>query len=238
MALPARNTALSVAGAFVGQGLPIPVKQGGFLANSSFTAKKMAVITTLTREIMTYSTPAIEVILRKAITEHTSVAIDTVLLDANAATTTRPAGLKNGITKVTASGTASIVGFAADIKGLAGALVTGAKGHLRSPVWLMNFSDVLAAALLPAAATGDYFFQQQLSAGTLMGFPIVASNNVTADSMFLMDAADFVSAIGEEPNFTVSDQSAVHMEDTSPAGITTGGSTPAFASPVQKCFPD
>jgi hypothetical protein len=58
----------------------------------------------MTREITERSTPAIEQLLRNAIQEDTAVAIDSVLLDANAATTIRPAGLRNGIT--TAAGTA------------------------------------------------------------------------------------------------------------------------------------
>jgi HK97 family phage major capsid protein len=82
--LPARNTALSVSGAFIAQGSAIPVKQGGFLP-ITFTGKKMGVITVVTREILQHSVPSIENILRKAVLEDTAVAIDAILLDATAA---------------------------------------------------------------------------------------------------------------------------------------------------------
>lgn len=235
VSVPARNTSATLNGSFVLQGTAIPVRQGALLP-ITFTPKKMAVISVVTREIMNHSTPAIEGIIKKAILEDTAVALDTVLLDAVAASATRPAGLKAGVTKITASVTASIVGFAADIKALATALIAGSKGNMRYPVWIMNPGDVLTAALLPAAATGDYFFQQQLSAGVLMGYPIIQSTTCAADTMILLDAADFISLAGEEPNFSISDQGVVHMEDTAPAGITTGGSTPAFASPVRSFF--
>ena len=48
-------------------------------------------------------TPAIEGLIRQAIIEDTAVAIDSVLLDATAATTTRPAGLKAGVSATTAT---------------------------------------------------------------------------------------------------------------------------------------
>jgi hypothetical protein len=67
------------------------VRQGAF-TSQTFTPKKLAVISTFTREIAEHSTPAIEGLIRNAMQEDTSVAVDTVLLDATAASTTRPAG--------------------------------------------------------------------------------------------------------------------------------------------------
>jgi len=238
VSLPARNTATTVSGAFIAQGAPIPVKQGAF-TSITLTPKKMGVITTLTREITEHSTPSIEAIVRQALLEDTGVALDVILLDATAADTTRPAGLKNGVTKVTASTTASIVGFVADLKVLTAALITNTKGNLRAPVWIMNPGDVLAAQLLQTT-TGDTPFRDEVSRGTLLGFPIIASTTGTfpasVRTMFLVDAADFITATGDTPNFSVSDQAVLHMEDTSPAAITTGGSTPAFSSPVRSLW--
>ena len=138
--LPARNTANTVAGSFVAQGAPIPVRQGAFTP-ITLTPKKMAVIVALTREITEHSTPSIEAIIRQAIMDDTAVAIDTVLLDANAATTTRPAGLKNGVSKTTpTAGGAVAAAVIGDIRALATSLINGASGNLRSLVWIMNRS--------------------------------------------------------------------------------------------------
>jgi len=231
--LPARNTASMVSGGFIAQGAAIPVKQGAF-APVTFTPKKMGVITVVTREILTHSTPSIENILRTVLLEDTAVAIDSVLLDATAASAIRPAGLKAGVGKVTASATASIVGFIADIKALATALLTNAKGNLRAPAWLMNLTDVLAASLLTTTAVGETPFREEMSRGSLLGIPILTSSTVAADTMYLIDAADFVSATGDTPQFSISNQAVIHMEDTNPAAIST--SPGVFASPVRSLF--
>jgi HK97 family phage major capsid protein len=230
--LPARNTASTLSSAFVLQGGAIPVRQGAFVP-ITFTSKKMGVITVVTREILQHSMPSIEAILRTAIVEDTAVAIDTVLLDTNAATTTRPAGLRN-VAKITASATASIVGFIADIKALATALLTGARGNLRAPAWIMNPTDVLSASLLTTTAVGETPFREEMSRGTLLGIPILTTTTGLSDVMCLIDAADFATATGDTPEFTISDQAVLHMEDTSPAAIST--SPGVFASPVRSMF--
>jgi HK97 family phage major capsid protein/HK97 family phage prohead protease len=234
ISLPARNTATTVAGAFVAQGAAIPVRQGAFTA-ITLTPKKMGVITTMTREITEHSTPQIEAILKQAMLEDTGVAIDTVLLDATAASTTRPAGLKNGIAKVTVSGTASIVGFIADLKTLYQALITATNGNVRSPVWIMNPGDVLTASLIQTT-TGDTPFRDEISRGTLLGIPIVQSTTGLNDTMAIMDAADFLTATGDTPQFSVSDQAVLHMEDTTPTALSTVATPNTVAAPIRSLW--
>jgi HK97 family phage major capsid protein len=235
ISIPGRNSGTPVGGAFVAQGGAIPVKQGAFTA-VTMTPKKMGVITTMTREITEHSTPAIEGILRQAILEDTAVAIDTVLLDATAATTTRPAGLKNGITKVNASSaTPALSAFIADLRNLVAALITATNGNIRAPVWIMNPGDVLASGLLQTT-TGDTPYREELSGGTLLGYPIVASTTGLNDMMGIIDAADFATATGDTPQFSVSDQAVLHMEDTSPAGISSVGTPNTVAAPVRSLW--
>ena len=81
---------------------------------------------------------------RQAVLEDTAVAIDTILIDAGAATTTRPAGLKmvaHGLTAFAGGGIASLIG---DLKQLTAALIASTKGNLRAPVWIMDPADALA----------------------------------------------------------------------------------------------
>jgi HK97 family phage major capsid protein len=237
VSMPTRASTPTIAGSFVAQGAPIPVRQGAFSA-ITFTPKKMAVISLFTREIAEHSTPAIEGLIRQAIVEDTAVAIDTVLLDATAATTTRPAGLRAGVSATTATAGGGIAGLIGDIRGLTSALITGTNGNLRSPVWIMNPADVLAASLLPATAGGGEFpFKTELAGGTLQGYPIIQSSNVAADMMFLVDAADFVSVTGDTPRFDVSDTATVHQEDTTPLQISTGAQgSGVLATPVRSLW--
>ena len=203
VSMPTRASTPTIAGSFVAQGAPIPVRQGAFSA-ITFTPKKMAVISTFTREIAEHSTPAIEGLIRQAIVEDTAVAIDSVLLDANVATTTRPAGLKAGVSATTATAGGGIAAVIGDIRALTGALITGTNGNMRSPVWIMNPADALAISLLPATAGGGEFpFKSEITGGTLQGYPVITSSNVAADTMLLVDAADFVSVTGDSPRFDV-----------------------------------
>ena len=47
---------------------------------------------------------------------------------------------------------------------------------------------------------------------------------MTPKMVILLDAADFFSATGDEPQFSVSDQATLHMEDTAPQAIGVSGS--------------
>jgi hypothetical protein len=55
VSIPARTTSTTVAGSFVAQGAPIPVRQGAFTA-TTLTVKKMGVITSFSREMAEHST--------------------------------------------------------------------------------------------------------------------------------------------------------------------------------------
>jgi HK97 family phage prohead protease/HK97 family phage major capsid protein len=234
ISLPTRSATPTVAGSFVAEGAPIPVRKAGF-SSVTLTPRKMAVITTMTREITERSVPAIEQLLRSAIQEDTAVSIDSILLDANAATTVRPVGLRNGIT--TAAGTAG-GGFAAvttDLKGMLTTLVTNTNGNIRQPAFIMNPIQAIALGFVQNAG-GDLVFKEEIGNGRLNGYPVIQSGTVPAGVVILIDAADFFSATGDDPRFDVSDQAVLHMEDTSPAQIGTAGAPNVVAAPVQSMF--
>jgi len=235
VSLPTRDATPTIAGSFVLQGSAIPVRQGSFSA-ITMTPKKMAVISTFTREISEHSTPAIEALIRQAIIDDTATAIDTVLLDAVAASATRPAGILNGVAGLTATGAGGIAAIIGDLKLMVNALLTSTAGGIRAPVWIMSPGDALAIQLTQAAAGGDLPFRDELSRGTLLGFPVIQSTNATADTFYLVDAADFVTATGDTPNFSVSDQATLHMEDTSPLAIGTAGTPATVAAPVRSLW--
>ncbi len=234
ISIPSRSATPTIAGSFVGEGAPIPVRQGAF-TSQSLTPKKMAVISTFTREIAQHSVPAIEGLIRDAIQEDTSVAIDTVLLDATASSAIRPAGLRNGVTVTTATSGGGIAALTTDIKNLVGALITATNGNVRAPVWIMNPAQALSISLT-ANAGGDFVFADQMNNGNLMGYPVITSPTVPAGYLLLIDAADFVSVTGDDPIFDVSDQATLHMEDTSPLAIGTTGSPNTVAAPVRSLW--
>lgn len=232
--LPTRSRTPTIAGSFVGEGMAIPVRQGAF-TSQTFIPKKMAVITTWTREMGDHSIPAIEGVLRQAIQEDTAISLDSVLLDANPATTIRPAGILNGVSALTATAGGGIAAVVGDIKQLVGALVTATYGNVRSPVWLMNPAELLSLSLVSAPNTGVFPWKDEIGRGTLNNIPIVDSATVPVKTVILTDAADFVVMQGDNMRFELSDQATLHMEDTAPADLVSG-SPGTVASPQRSLF--
>jgi HK97 family phage prohead protease len=232
--MPTRSRTPSLAGSFVGEGMAIPVRQGAF-TSQTFTPKKLAVISVFTREMSEHSIPAIEGVIREAIQQDTAVAIDSVLIDANPATTIRPAGILNGVSVTTATAGGGIAAVVGDIKSLVGALVTSLYGNIRTPAWLMNPGDMLSASLATAANTGIFPFMEQINQGKLANFPIIDSASVPSKTVVLIDAADFVTMQGDAVRMELSDTATLHLEDTNPLDLVSG-SPGTVASPQRSLF--
>jgi hypothetical protein len=211
------------------------VRQGAF-TSQSLTPKKMAVITTWTREIDEHSIPAIEGLLRDAIQTDTAIALDSVLIDTNPATAIRPAGILNGVSGLTPVAGGGFTALTGDIKALSGALLTGTLGNVRNPCWLMNPQQVNSAGLVAAPGAGVFPFRDEISRGSLGGWPIIDSGTVPLGTVIAVDAADFVSVTGDGPRLEVSDTATLHMEDTSPSDISTAGSPAVVAYPAKSMF--
>jgi HK97 family phage prohead protease len=233
--IPTRSRTPTIAGSFVGEGLPIPVRQGAF-TSQTLTPKKMAVITTWTREIDEHSIPAIEGLLREAIQMDTAVSLDSVLLDTNASTTIRPAGILNGVSGLTPTAGGGFNALTGDIKQLTNALLTGTLGNIRNPVWLMNPAQVNSIGLVAAPGAGVFPFRDEIGRGTLSGWPVIDSGTVPAGTVIVVDAADFVSVTGDGPRFEISDQATLHFDDTSPTDISTAGTPAVVAYPAKSMF--
>ena len=233
--IPTRNRTPTIAGSFVGEGQPIPVRQGQF-TSQILTPKKMAVITTWTREMDIHSIPAIEGILREAVQQDTSVATDSVLIDANAATVIRPAGLLNGVAAITATAGGGLGALIGDIKLLTQALTANTYGNIRTPVWLVNPGDVISMSLANAPNTGIFPFKDEVARGTLANIPMIDSATVPSKTMILVDAADFVSVGGDGPRFEISDQATLHMEDSTPLELVGTGSPGTVAAPQRSLW--
>jgi HK97 family phage prohead protease len=233
--IPTRATTPTIAGSFVGEGLPIPVRQGLF-TSQTLTPKKMAVITTWTRELGEHSVPAVEGLLRDAIQNDTAISLDSVLLDANPATVVRPAGILNGVAGLTPTAGGGFAALVGDIKQISGALLTGTKGNVRTPVWLLNPQQVNSIGLVAAPGAGVFPFRDEISQGQLGGWPVIASGTVPLGTVIALDAADFVAVGGDAPRFEISDQATLVFDDTAPTDIGTSGAPAVVGAPAKSMF--
>jgi HK97 family phage prohead protease len=236
--VPTRSRTPSISGSFVGEGQPIPVRQAAFTAQI-LTPKKMAVISTWTREIDESSIPAIEGLLRSAIQEDTAVTLDSILMDADDADAIRPAGLQSqnpiagpppngsGATEVLPAAIGAAGPFGAlvdDLKALIGALLGPTQGNVRRVVLLMNPQQKLSISLTAMPGVSAFPFMDAMGRNVLLDYTVIGSGTVPAGKIIAIDAADFVTVGGEAPRFEVSDQATLHMEDSTPGPI--HGSTP------------
>jgi HK97 family phage major capsid protein len=202
----------ALAGAFIGEGKSIPVKKTSF-GSKTIKSSKLGVITVATSEILRKSTPAIEPILRDAIIRDTAALLDSVAFSAAAATPLSPAGLLNGVTPITATGTNT-----AEVIAALKQAITAMSNQNRTskPVAIMTPAVHLGLSMT-MTATGSFVFQSELASGRLMGMDVLVSNAAPADSIMLVDAAEVYFGLGS-PNFAVSDTAALQMDDAPATG--------------------
>jgi HK97 family phage prohead protease len=226
LSLP-RRTAGTAGGGFVAEGSPIRVGKITTAA-ATLTPKKMGVIVAFSKELAKRSTPAIEGIVRQAIIEDTAATLDPILLDATAVSASRPAGLLNGVSAVGA-------GFAGgdyqavkeDIKALLAPF--HAANAADGIVVLMNPAQGLNMSLMEGPM-GDPNWLQRIKDRVTM----IESTNVAANRLIAIRASDFAGA-GGDPDFDVSEQATIHMEDTTPLEIVSG-TGPTTADPVRSLW--
>jgi HK97 family phage major capsid protein/HK97 family phage prohead protease len=234
ISIPVEQTTPTIAGSFVAEGAPIPVRQGAF-GTITIGLKKMAVITSFTRELLEHSTPNIDTQLRDMISRHTAVAIDTVLLDANPATAVRPPGLRNGVAGQTPTTGGGFNALVTDLTNLLNVLITA--NSLRNPIWIMNPLQAAKIGLTQSTAgTGVFPFRAEIETGRLLTYRVITSPTVPAGEVIFLDAADFASLSGDDARFELSDQATLHMEDTTPLPISTTGAPNTVAAPVRSMF--
>jgi len=212
LVVPSWKSTGKLAGDFVAEGAPIPVKQGEFQSRT-LVPHKLGVITTMTREILTRSTPAIEGLLRSAILNDTAQALDAAFLSADAASAIRPAGISNpgftGAANIKASTGSTVTEILADVKGIYTRLANSQLGN--SGIWLMNPQTVFGLGT-KHIATSQFAFPE-VNSGSFAGQPIVQSTNIPADTVFFIDAEALVKANNIAPEFTVSNQATLVMAD-------------------------
>lgn len=226
--IPSRASTPSISGAFVAEAVPIPVRKLG-VTSITLIPHKLGVISVATEEMVMYSTPAIETIIRQGMEDDTTVTIDTLLLDATAESATRPAGLRFG---VSAAGTASTAkgyaAFLADLGLLMAPFVAANAG--RTYALIVNPQQAIQVGFAPGP-DGTFGWAQQFTSR----FTVIESTTVTPGTVILVDAADFVSVNGA-PQFSVSQEATLHMDDTTPLNIGTAGAPATVAAPTVSMY--
>lgn len=223
-----RRTAGGAGGGFVAEGSPIRVGRITTAA-ASLTPKKMGVIVPFSRELAKRSTPAIEAIVRRAILEDTAAILDAALLDATASSTSRPAGLLNGVSAAASGyGGADHVAVKEDFKALLAPFISANAAD--NITVIMNPAQALAIAMMDGPTNNADWFS-----GINARVNIVESTYATANRLIAIHNSDFYTATGDAPEFDINETATVHMEDTTPLEIVSG-TGPTTADPVRSFY--
>jgi HK97 family phage prohead protease len=227
--IPARQTTPSIGGSFVAEAAPIPVRRLGTTSITLYP-HKVGAISVYSREIAAYSNPAIEGLIRDSIVNDTTINVDGVLLDNAAVSTTRPAGLTNGVSTLTATAGGGYAAFLGDINKLTAPFYAANAG--RKLALLTNPQQRQQLLYAPGPAGAPFGWSTQF---TDM-FTVIASTTIAAGAVYMIDTVDFVSVSGA-PEFEVSEVATLHMEDTTPLNIATGAQgSGVLATPTQSMF--
>jgi hypothetical protein len=227
--IPSRAATPSIGASFVAEAAPIPVRRLGTTSITLYP-HKVGGISVFSREIAKYSNPDIETLIRQSIIDDTQINIDALLLDNVAVSTTRPAGLTNGVSTLTATAGGGYAAFLNDLTKLTAPFYAVNAG--RKLVLLMNPAQRNQLLYAPGPAGAPFGWSTQF---TDM-FTVIASTSIAAGAVYMIDAADFVSVSGA-PEFDVSEVATIHMEDTTPLNIATGAQgSGVLATPTQSMF--
>lgn len=224
--IPSISTDAALAGGFVLEGDPIPV--GRFTTTSiSLAPHKFGIITTMSKEAAKYTTPSLEGVLRRSILRRTAITLDGLLLDATAGSTTRPAGLLNGVSAAaTGYGGGDYQAVLADIAALMAPFDTANAG--RNMVLIMHPAQARKLAMMPGP-DGTFGWADRF----MSTFKVLTSTSATSGRLIAVDAEDFATATGDTPEFDVSEQATIHMSDA-PAEIVAANGT--VADPIRSMF--
>jgi hypothetical protein len=202
---------------FIGQGGPFPIKQLSFSTAGPLTPKKLALGTVLTRELFEGSSA--EAVIAAVLAADLSLGIEAILFDAAAADTVRPAGLKNGVTALTADAGTGVDAMFNDMATL-GAAVAAVAG--------LNYCYVMS----PRQAIKAQLRKSQNE----FPFPVYASAALADKCVCALGFTALAVAGDTAPRIELSRQAAVHMEQDNPLQISTSGTPNVVASPVQSLF--
>lgn len=215
IAVPSFAAAASYAG-FIGESNAIPVLQGLDTA-ASLVPKKLASFLVLSRELANSSNA--EAMMRDLLTRSVGLALDTVLFSANAASSTDPPGLLNGLVELPAStATATFDAMIEDMSTLAEAVAP-----VGTPIVFIGSPDRILRLKLQLHYTETDFAD----------FSLLPSFAVPSNMLICVATKGLVSAVEPVPQIQSSPDSALHMADPASAIIDGSGT---LATPVRSLW--
>jgi HK97 family phage major capsid protein/HK97 family phage prohead protease len=227
--MPATSTGTSMG--WVGENAPKPVTSMAFTTVTLRWAKAAGIVV-LTDELVRFSNPAAEAVVRSDMIDAMAQFLDRQFVDPAVAEVTNvsPASITNGVTPVTASGTTQAA-FATDLKTLFNTFLTN-NLSTSGGVWIGTQQQALSFSLMLNALGQPFYSGMTGEGGVLAGYPYIASENIPATGgsptdgypLIFAKASEIMLADDGQTVIDASNQASVQM-DTAPDSPPTSSTT-------------
>ena len=201
---------------WVGEAAPKPVTKMDF-ALVTLRWAKAAGIVVLTDELVRFSNPAAESVVRQDMIDAMTQFLDRQFVDPTVAEVVNvsPASITNGVTAITATGT-NEAAFRADMKTLFNTFLI-ANVSTSGGVWIMTQQQALALSLIVNALGQPSFPTINGEGGTLMGYPVIASEGVPATGGSPADGYPIIFA--KAPEIMLADDGQTVIDASNQASV-------------------
>lgn len=215
--IPAQTSGGSAS--WVGQGKAKPLTKFDF-ATITFGFSKVASIAVLTEELIRFSNPSADALVRNALAEAVIARLDTDFIDpAKAAVAdVSPASITNGITAIPSTGDPDTDAAAAFGKFITNNL------QPNGAVWLMSSTTALTLSMRKNALGQKEYPDMTMLGGTFQGLPVIVSQYVgnqlvlvNAPDVYLADDGGVAVDMSREASLEM--QSAPTHDSTTPTAV-------------------
>lgn len=188
---------------------------------------KVANIAVLTQELMRFSNPSAEMLVRDALAQALIARLDTDFVDPAKALVANvsPASITNGVTAIPSQGSTA-EDARCDIRALFATYIAANQTPING-VWIMSATTALSLSLMRNALGQGEFPGISMTGGTFNGLPVIVSEYVTTDSngslVILANASDIWLADDGQVVIDASREASLQM-DTAPTMASAGGS--------------
>lgn len=210
------------AAGWVGEGKAKPVTKFDF-NDVTLGWTKVAGIAVLTDELIRFSNPAAESLVRDALRDAVVERLDRDFIDPTKAAVAgvSPASITNGVTAVIPSGSGTVDNMRTDIQALFGKYIA-ANMAPTTGVWIMSSTAALHLSLMTNPLGQPEFPGLSMTGGTLAGLPVIVSDYVAAGTVILVNASDVYLADDSEVMIDASREASIEMSDAPTSSSITG----------------
>lgn len=196
-------------GYWVGESKSIPVSKADFF-DVELRAKKVAALAVVSKELLRDSSPSAEMLVRDSLVKASAQRVDLTFFGTGASSATTPAGILNGVTPMSSSGSDGQA-VREDIGKLyAPFLAAFNAGDLQL---VMNKGLGKALSLMTNALGNTEFPQITANGGSLLGDPVNTGDNVNPTHLILLKPSDIYKIGDRGVEVSMSTEASIQMDD-------------------------